>query len=129
MLISEHIAFLERQLAEHGDVEILKMDNEWGVIPFAYAPLEYRCLANDPAISGGINVISLAEYELSWIDIQNHSDNLAAMNQMLEEAKTNPQTSEFAYSHQEMLDCYLRGYHRDLAIVQAWPVSPKVLVL
>jgi hypothetical protein len=126
MLISEHIAFLQRQLEELGDVEFLKLDCEWGAAEFDHKPSEYRRVT----LPEGTELISVEHYQLSHQNIQQHNESFTALEDLIEEAKHNPASVNALFGDpDEVMKFYMIGYHRDLAIVKAWHESPRVLVL
>ncbi len=129
MLISEHITFLQRQLAELGDVELVKLDGEWGFEEFQHTPSEYRRVIVDPA-TGATELLSVESYQLSHENVQQHNANFTAIEDLIEEAKHNPASVNALFGDpNEVMKFYMQGHHRDLAIVKAWPDSPRVLVL
>ncbi len=126
MLISEHIAFLQRQLAELGDVVIKKDDCEWGLDDFNHQPTEHRMVT----IDGVAEVIHISDYQLAHMHVQQHSENYTALEDMIEEAKLLQNRADALIGDpEELMKNYMQGHRRDLAIVQAWHNSPPVLVL
>ena len=119
MLISKHIAFLQRQLAELGDVVIKKDD-------FNHQPTEHRMVT----IEGVAEVIHISDYQLAHMHVQQHSENYTALEGMIEEAKLLQNRADALIGDpEELMKNYMQGHRRDLAIVQAWHNSPPVLVL
>lgn len=129
MKLSDHIKWLQLQLETLGDVEVLKFDAEYGPETFEHKDQEYRRVPTNPDNLEELELLSIENYQLSHLNIQQHNESFTAIEELIEEAKHNPAVNELFGDPAEVMKLYMQSHNRDLAIVKAWAGSPRVLVL